>query len=99
MLYCADCLTATDFLPYLHLGNGLLRGINSLLSRTTLLLSIWFAGIHTVLRDFQALISILQVHLSKTIKLYDKYNSYWTNPFDKSFIVAGMNILYYTMRN
>lgn len=74
MLYCAGCLTVTDLLPYLYLGNVLLRGINSLLSRTTLLLSVCFAGIHTVLYDFQALIPILQAHLSKTIKLYDRYN-------------------------
>lgn len=67
MLYCAGCLTVTDLLPYLYLDNVLLRGINSLLSRTTLLLSVCFAGIHTVLYDFQALIPILQVHLSKTI--------------------------------
>jgi len=98
MLYCASCLTVTDLLPDLYLGNVLLRGINSLLSRTTLLLSACFAGVHTVLHDFQALISFLQVHLSKTIKLYDRHNSYWTNPC-KPFIVAGMNILYYTMRN
>lgn len=98
MLYYAGCQTVTHLLPYLYLGNVLPRGINSLLSRTTLLLSVCFAGIHTVLYDFQALISILQVHLSKTIKLYDRCNSDWTNP-GKSFIVAGMNILYYTTSN
>lgn len=75
----------------------LLRGTNSLLSRTTLLLSAYFVGIHTVL-NFWALISILFMYLSKTIKLYDSHNLYWTNPC-KSFVVAGMNILYYTIRN
>lgn len=90
-------MTVTDLLPYSYLGNVLLRGINSLLSGNSLLLSAYFAGIHAVLYD-QALISIFQVYLSKTIKLYDRHNLYQTNPC-KSFVVAGMNILYDTIRN